>query len=97
MPDHSTFSKNRHGRFRESGLLRCVFDTVVKRCIEEGLVKGEGFAIDASFVRADVARQRAERSPIDWTPSKIQTRAVKEYLEALDQEAALNRPQKRYH
>jgi transposase len=22
MPDHSTFSKNRHGRFRESDLLR---------------------------------------------------------------------------
>lgn len=95
VPDHSTFSKNRHGRFREADLLRMVFDTVVKRCIEEGMVKGEGFAIDASFVRADVSRQRAERSPVDWTPSKVQTRAVKEYLEVLEQEATLNRPQKR--
>ncbi len=94
VPDHSTFSKNRHGRFRESDLLRMVFDTVVKRCIETGIVKGEGFAIDASFIRADVARQRAERNPVDWTPSTVQTRAVKEYLEVLEQEATLNRTQK---
>ena len=26
VPDHSTFSKNRHGRFRESDLLRRVFE-----------------------------------------------------------------------
>ena len=94
VPDHSTFSKNRLGRFRASDLLRMLFDTVVKRCIEEALVKGEGFAIDASLVRADVARQRSERSPVDWTPAKVQTLAVKEYLVKLDEEADLNRPQK---
>ena len=94
VPDHSTFSKNRHGRFRESDLLRYVFNTVVKRCIEEGLVGGEGFAIDASFIRADVARQRYEHSPVDWTPSKRQTRATKEYLDLLDKDEALHRPQK---
>ena len=94
VPDHSTFSKNRLGRFRSSDLLRLLFDTVVSRCIEEALVKGEGFAIDASLVRADVARQRAEPSPVDWTPAKVQSRAVKEYLAKLDQEADLNRPQK---
>ena len=49
VPDHSTFSKNRHGRFRESDLLRRVFETVLQRCIEEGLVGGEGFAVDASL------------------------------------------------
>ncbi len=43
VPDHSTFSKNRHGRFRDSDLLRRLFETVVKRCIDEGLVGGEGF------------------------------------------------------
>jgi len=94
IPNHSTFSKNRLGRFRASDLLRLLFDTVVSRCIEEALVKGEGFAIDASLVQADVARQRAEPSPVDWTPSKAQSRAVKEYLAKLDQEADLNRPQK---
>ena len=47
VPDHSTFSKNRHGRFRQSDLLRCVFETVLQRCIAEGLVGGEAFAVDA--------------------------------------------------
>jgi transposase len=58
VPDHSTFSKNRHGRFRESDLLRRVFETVVRRCLEEGLVGGEGFAVDGSLIRADANRQR---------------------------------------
>src|SRR3982750_1997319 len=45
VPDHSTFSKNRHGRFRNSDLLRQVFETVVRRCMAEGLVGGDGFAV----------------------------------------------------
>lgn len=53
VPDHSTFSKNRHGRFRDSDLLRHVFETVVARCIEEGLVSGQHFAVDASLIAAD--------------------------------------------
>jgi transposase len=51
VPDHSTFSKSRHGRFRESDLLRKVFETTVRRCMAEGLVGGEGFAVDASMVQ----------------------------------------------
>jgi len=47
VPDHSTFSKNRHGRFRESQAFRLLFETVLQRCMTEGLVKGEGFATDA--------------------------------------------------
>lgn len=42
-PDHSSFSKNRHGRFRDSDLLRKLFETVVLRCMAEGLVGGDGF------------------------------------------------------
>jgi transposase len=97
VPDHSTFSKNRHGRYRDSDLFRYVFDTVVQRCMGEGLVRGEGFAIDASLIRADVSRQRAVRSdePVDWGPASTQTRAVREYFEALDENPALRRSQKR--
>jgi len=58
VPNHSTFSKNRHGRFRDSDLLREVFEATVRWCMEEGLVGGEGFAVDASLIRADVDRQR---------------------------------------
>ena len=57
VPDHSTFSKNRHGRFRDSDLLRQLFETTVARCMAEGLVGGEGFAVDASLIRADANRQ----------------------------------------
>src|SRR6202045_1358781 len=59
VPEHSTFSKNRHGRFRESDAFRHVFETVLKRCMSEGLVGGEGFAIDASVVKADATPPRA--------------------------------------
>src|SRR5690606_31279434 len=59
VPDHSTFSKNRHGRFRDSDLLRKLFELTVERCMAEGLVGAEGFAVDASLIRADVHRQRS--------------------------------------
>ncbi|MEN0036776.1 MAG: IS1182 family transposase [Cellvibrio sp.] len=91
LPDHSTFSKNRHGRFRESDIFRMVFDTVVRRCMKQGLIKGEGFAIDASVIRADASRQNYKNTPIDWTPEQVQNRAVKEYLESLDLDPALTK------
>ena len=50
VPEHSTFSKNRHGRFRDSGTFRWLFDEVLRRGMAAGLVKGEGFAVDASVV-----------------------------------------------
>ncbi len=59
VPDHSTFSKNRHGRFRDSDLPRRLFEATVRRCMAEGIVGGRGFAVDASMVRADASRQRA--------------------------------------
>src|ERR1700693_447488 len=58
VPVHSTFFKNRHGRFRESDLLRKLFETVVARCMKEGIVGGEAFAVDASMIVADAHRRR---------------------------------------
>ena len=89
VPDHSTFSKNRHGRFRDSDLLRELFETTVRRCIQEGLVGGEGFAVDASLIRADANRQRsAEGSePVDWEAMAETRRSVQEYLDTLDDAA----------
>jgi len=52
VPDHSTFSKNRHGRLRQSDAFRHVFESVLWRCMSEGLVRGEGFAADASVIKA---------------------------------------------
>lgn len=89
VPDHSTFSKNRHGRFRDSKTFRWVFDEVVRRCMAAGLVKGEGFAVDASIVAADASGQRGVpgEQEVDWNDPVLSTRAVHEYLEALDDEA----------
>jgi transposase len=86
VPDHSTFSKNRHGRFRESDLLRRLFETVLQRCIEEGLVGGEGFAVDASLIRADVS-ERTRVGSAAGLPPDATGRAVEEYLAVLDDAA----------
>ncbi len=86
VPDHSTFSKNRHGRFRESDLLRYVFETVVGRCMAEGLVGGEGFAVDASLIRADASRQEGVEGA-KGLPPELSNRAVEEYLAVLDDAA----------
>ena len=48
IPDHSTFSKNRHGRFRQCGIFRKVFEEIVRCCLEAGLVEGRNLAVDAS-------------------------------------------------
>lgn len=86
-PDHSTFSKNRHGRFRDSGAFRHLFESVLHRCMAEGLVRGEGFATDASIIKADAQRQRGVPGgePIDWGNPEQAARPVREYLAAIEQ------------
>ena len=90
VPDHSTFSKLRHGKFRDSNIFRHIFERVVAQCISRGLVGGTGFAVDASLISADVQTQSSSRQE-KWDPSSIDPseapRAVREYLETLDEEA----------
>ncbi len=90
VPDHSTFSKNRHGRFRDSDLLRHLFETTVARCITDGLVSGQRFAADASLIEADANKQNSTPRE-DWDNGTIDPadapRAVKEYLDVLDDAA----------
>jgi len=86
VPDHSTFSKNRHGRFRDSDLLRRLFEASVERCLAEGLVGGEGFAVDASLIKADANRQRSVPGGEGLPPEAV-SHAVREYLAVLDDAA----------
>lgn len=90
VPDHSTFSKNRHGRFRDSDLFRQVFEATVRACISAGLVGGERFAVDASLIEADANKRRAVKRA-DWDADAIDPeeapRAVREYLAVLDDAA----------
>ena len=87
VPDHSTFSVNRHGRFRDSNILRHVFEAVVRACMNAGLVKGEGFAVDASVIEANASRYHGKApDEIDWLAPERQTHAVVEFLAAFDDE-----------
>jgi transposase len=89
VPDHSTFSKNRHGRFRDSDLFRRLFEQVVRLCVQAGLVGGEGFAIDASVIEADASRGRKVDGKLTaWPDDETVTRPVREYLAALDEALA---------
>src|SRR4051794_24119884 len=86
VPDHSTFSKNRHGRFRDSDLLRRLFESVLQRCIDEGLVGGEGFAVDASLIQADASDRTRVEGAVGLPPGAV-GRAVEEYIAVLDDAA----------
>jgi transposase len=89
VPDHSAFSRARNERFRESDIFRKVFERGVVACIGAGLVGGEGFAVDASLIVADVNKQRSIPGS-EWSkeldPHQA-SRAVKEYLATLDDAA----------
>src|SRR5213596_395915 len=86
VPDHSTFSKNRHGRFRQSDLLRRLFETILRRCIHEGLVGGDGFAVDASLIKAAANRQKGIEGE-RWLAPEAAGHAVDAYLTVLDDAA----------
>ncbi len=89
VPDHSTSSRYRHGKFRESNLLRQVFEATVERCLKEDMVSGEGFAVDASLISADANKVRSiaaeDRSP--EAARETGNRAAREYLETRDDAA----------
>src|SRR5438445_11680189 len=85
IPDHSTFSKNRHGRFRQSGVFREVFEEIVRRCMTAGLVEGRHLTVDGTFVLANasphrrvVQEQLAEVAHVSHT--------VRDYLAELEQQ-----------
>lgn len=95
IPHHSTFSSNRLGRFRESDILRHIFERVVWSAMAMGLVKGEGFAVDASVMEANASRYHGKTpDELQWTDEQRQRRAVAEYLAAVEAEAMAAAEQK---
>jgi transposase len=92
VPERSSFSKTRHGRFRESDAFRLVFESVVQTCLCAGLIGGKTFATDATVIEADARVMRRtddEEPPDDWNESGSVTRPVQEYLDQLDKAAGL--------
>ncbi|CCB66472.1 IS1182 family transposase [Hyphomicrobium sp. MC1] len=89
VPDHSAFSRARNERFRDSNVLRVVFERVVAACIRARLVGGEGFAVDASLIEADANKCRSKPGS-EWDKdidASTARRAVREYFETLDDAA----------
>jgi len=85
IPDHSTFSKNRHGRFRQSGVFRKIFEEIVRRCLEAGLVEGRNLAVDGTLVGANASQQ--SRVPREKLVEAAQlSRTVQEYLSELERQ-----------
>ena len=86
IPDHSVFSRARHERFRQSDALRRVFEEVVAKCIAAGLVGGEALSVDASLIKADAGKKKRVHGDqsIAWPKPEEASRAVREYLAALD-------------
>lgn len=87
VADHSVFSRARHERFRQSDALRKVFEQVVAACISGGLVGSRSFSVDASLIAADVNKNKRVPGdePIDWPAQQEASRAVRDYLVALDE------------
>lgn len=91
IPHHSTFSKNRHGRFEESDVFRQLFEEIVDRCMGAGLVKGEHLSVDGSFIQANASN--ASRVPREQLPEAAPVnRTVREYLGELEKENGSGEP-----
>lgn len=91
VPDRSTFSKNRYGRFADGDILRHVFEMVVGLCAQNGLIGGAGALVDGSTVHADANRDRREAHGeigAVWNKKEEITRPVQAYLDQLDADAA---------
>jgi transposase len=91
IPHHSTFSKNRHGRFQESKLFEELFEQIVKQCVEVGLVQGKHLSVDGSFVEANAAK--GSRIPREQLVEAAQVHhTVRQYLQELEQQNPAEEP-----
>jgi len=91
IPHHSTFSKNRHGRFEESKLFEELFEQIVKQCVEVGLVQGQHLSVDGSVVEANASKEsRIPREQLAEAAQVNQT--VRQYLVELEQQNPTEEP-----
>jgi len=91
IPHHSTFSKNRHGRFQESKLFEQLFEEIVRQCVEVGLVQGEHLSVDGSFVEANASKE--SRIPRQQLAEAAQVNhTVRQYLVELEQQNPVEEP-----
>jgi transposase len=91
IPHHSTFSKNRHGRFQESKLFEQLFERIVTQCLQVGLVRGDKLSVDGTFVEANASKE--SRIPREQLTEAAQVnRTVREYLAELEAQNPVEEP-----
>ncbi len=91
IPHHSTFSKNRHGRFQESKLFEQLFEQIVRQCMEVGLVRGDQLSVDGSFVEANAAKEsRIPREQLAEAAEVHQT--LRQYLREVEAQNPVEEP-----
>ena len=91
IPHHSTFSKNRHGRFQESKLFEQLFEQIVQQCLEVGLVEGKQLSVDGTFVEANAAKE--SRVPREQLAEAAQVNhTVRQYLKELEEQNPVEEP-----
>jgi len=91
IPHHSTFSKNRHGRFQESRLFEELFGQIVLQCVEVGLVQGKYLSVDGSFVEANASKE--SRIPREQLAEvALVNHTVRQYLVELEQQNPVEEP-----
>ena len=78
VPDHSTFSKNRHERFVENDLFQHIFDEIISQCISHRFIEGKHLTVDATNIEADASFKSLEPIVVELKP--------KEYIEVLEKE-----------
>lgn len=79
VPDHSTISQLRRRKFKGTTIFQDIFDEIVRKCIQKGLVDGKLLLTDSTHVRANVSNDLREVIEVPNTPS--------EYMKKLDKEA----------
>jgi transposase len=84
VPDHSTFSKNRHERFAENDLFQHIFDAIINQCMTHGFIDGRHLTIDATHIQADASFKSMEPIVVELKP--------KEYIEVLEKENPVEDP-----
>ena len=91
IPHHSTFSKNRHGRFQESKLFEQLFEQIVRQCVEVGLVSGKNLSVDGSFVEANAAKE--SRIPREQLVEAAEVHhSVRQYLREVEEQNPVEEP-----
>lgn len=79
VPDHSTISQLRRRKFDGTTVFRDVFDEIVRKCIEAGLIDGKLLLTDSTHIRANARNDLREVIEVPDTPT--------EYMQKLDREA----------